>query len=100
MNGESTLRLKRFVTVVLYAALAAVLFPAGADAGRGKPDDWFVRSDKPRHEKMTQGFLGGEKRDILPPVPGMPIPQSERTRPPSPDYLIAKVRWGASVSSW
>jgi hypothetical protein len=46
---------------------------------------------------MTQGLLGGEKRDILPPVPGMPIPQSERTKPPSPDYLIAKVRWGQSV---
>ncbi|MHC4504849.1 MAG: hypothetical protein ACYTFI_16215 [Planctomycetota bacterium] len=26
-------------------------------------DDWFVRSDKPRHEKTTQGLLGGVKRD-------------------------------------
>jgi len=97
---------KPFSFLILCAVLLTTVFAGHAEAkdygrttgaGRGKPDDWFVRSDKPRHEKMTQGILGGEKRDILPPVPGMPIPQTERTKPPSPDYLLAKVRWGQSV---
>jgi len=95
VTRQSTSSLKPFPLLILYAALVTSV--SVAEAGRGKPDDWFVRSDKPRHEKMTQGLLGGEKRDILPPAPGMPIPQSERTRPPSPDYLMAKVQWGQSV---
>ena len=95
MNPRNTPNLKSLSVLILFAALATSA--SAQEAGRGKPDDWFVRSDKPRHEKMTQGLLGGEKRDILPPAPGMPIPQSERTKPPSPDYLIAKVKWGQSV---
>jgi len=97
MTGQTTSCRKSFYFIILSAALVTAAFTSSAEARRGKPDDWFVRSDKPRHEKMTQGLLGGEKRDILPPAPGMPIPQSERTKPPSPDYLMAKVRWGASV---
>ena len=97
MTRQSVSSLKSFWFLVLSAALLTAVFVDRAEAGRGKPDDWFVRSDKPRHEKMTQGLLGGEKRDILPPAPGMPIPQSERTKPPSPDYLMAKVQWGQSV---
>jgi len=98
MTDQSMSSLKWLSCIILSAALVTAVFAGRAEADRGKPDDWFVRSDKPRHEKMTQGILGGEKRDILPPAPGMPIPQSERTKPPSPDYLIAKVQWGASVT--
>ena len=37
---------------VVSAVLAT--FVSAQEAGRGRPDDWFVRSDEPRHEKMTQ----------------------------------------------
>ena len=98
MTDSRTLGLKWLSFFILAAAFVTVLFADRTEAAnRGKPDDWFVRSDKPRHEKISMSIGGGEQRDILPPAPGMPKPQSERKKPPPPDYLISKVHWGASV---
>ena len=68
-----------------------------AEDGRGKPDDWFVRSEAPKDRRPPQYLTGGETRDIIPDAPGAPQSQSERKKPPSPDYLMAKVKWGASA---
>jgi hypothetical protein len=86
-------------SVILSASLltGVIGISVAAEGGRGKPDDWFVKSDKPKEMKPTQFVASAETRDIIPPVPGAPVSQSERKKPPSPDYLIAKVRWGSSV---
>lgn len=99
MACRSTSSVKWFTSVVLSATLLTAVFAsrAEAQAGRGKPDDWFVKSDKPKEMRPTQFISSAETRDIIPPVPGAPVSQSERKKPPSPDYLIAKVRWGSSV---
>ena len=66
--------------------------------GKGaSSNDWFIKSAKDRNEKLQTGIKGGEKRDIIPSLPGMPIPQSERIKPPSPDYLLGKVKWGSGA---
>ncbi len=84
------------LSAILLTALPA-LPAACAEAGRGKPDDWFVKSEKPKERRPTQFVASGETRDIIPDAPGSPLSQSERKRPPSPDYLIAKVRWGTGA---
>ena len=66
-------------------------------AGRGKSaNDWFVQDAEARKETPQTQLGGGEARDIIPSVPGMPVPQTERKILPSPDYLVAKVKWGSS----
>jgi hypothetical protein len=93
-------RLKSFSSiigplVVLAFALTAFESEALGQAGRGKSaKDWFIKDAKPRKEMLQQGMKGGESRDIIPSVPGMPIPTTERLKPPSPDFLLAKVKWG------
>ncbi|MCX6868554.1 MAG: hypothetical protein NTV46_20580 [Verrucomicrobia bacterium] len=73
-------------SVILSASLLAGVIVTGvaAEGGRGKPDDWFVKSDKPKEMKPTQFVSSAETRDIIPPVPGAPVSQSERKKPPSP----------------
>ena len=82
------------LTIVLLAFEPVAL----GQAGKGvSSDDWFIKSAKDRNEKLQTGIKGGEKRDIIPSLPGMPIPQSERIKPPSPDYLLGKVKWGSGA---
>lgn len=76
--------------------LALSLAPV-AFGQEGSADDWFVKSAKDRKEKPQTGISGGEKRDIIPSLPGMPIPQTDRKKPPSPDYLMAKVKWDSGA---
>ena len=84
--------------IVVFVFLATLLPGVCAEGGRGKPDDWFVRgSETPRERRPTQFVASGETRDIIPDAPGAPLSQTERKRPPSPDYLISKVRWGAGA---
>ena len=78
--------------LLVIVSLAPVTF-----GQEGSADDWFVKSAKDRKEKPETGISGGEKRDIIPSLPGMPIPQSDRKKPPSPDYLMAKVKWGSGA---
>ena len=104
MTHPSRSYLKSFSSFLLTAAIltvAMVAFESKAfaqKAGEGaSSDDWFIKSAKDRNEKLQTGIKGGEKRDIIPSLPGMPIPQSERLKPPSPDYLLGKVKWGSGV---
>ena len=95
--------LNSFSSFLLAAAIVTLaLLPfepeAFGQAGKGaSSEDWFIKSDKDRNEKLQTGISGGEKRDIIPSLPGMPIPQSERKKPPSPDYLLGKVKWGSGA---
>ena len=90
-----SLLLPAIVTVAL--SLAPAAFGQG---GKGaSADDWFVKSHKDKNEKLQTGIGGGESRDIIPSVPGTPKPQTERIKPPSPDYLLGKVKWGSGVGS-
>ena len=67
----------------------------GGKEGQGaSADDWFVKSHKDKNEKLQKGIGGGESRDIIPSVPGTPKPVTERIKPPSPDYLLGKVKRG------
>ena len=89
-----------FLLTATFLTVALVAFEpvAFGQAGKGaSSDDWFIKSAKDRNEKLQTGIKGGEKRDIIPSLPGMPIPQSERLKPPSPDYLLGKVKWGSGA---
>ena len=83
---------------VLIVALVAIEPVAFGQAGRGaSSNDWFLKNAKPKKETLQQGIKGGEQRDIIPSVPGMPVPQTERMQPPSPDFLLSKIKWGNSA---
>ena len=103
MTSTSRSYLKSFSSFLLIAAILSVsLFAfesvAFGQAGKGASSDaWFIKSAKDRNEKLQTAISGGEKRDIIPSLPGMPIPQSERKKPPSPDYLLGKVKWGSGA---
>ena len=56
MTRQSVSSLKSYALLFVSVALLTPLSAIGAEAGRGKPDDWFVRSEDPRHEKITQGI--------------------------------------------
>jgi len=91
--------LKPFSSFLLTVALLAFKLPSSGQQGKGaSSDDWFIKSAKDRKEQLQQGIKGGEKRDIIPSVPGMPIPQTDRLKPPSPDFLLAKVKWGKAAT--
>ena len=62
------------VTVAL--SVAPVAF--GQEGKGGSANDWFMKSAKDRKEKTQTGISGGEKRDIIPSMPGMPIPQTDQ----------------------
>ncbi|MDE0864742.1 MAG: DUF4159 domain-containing protein, partial [Rubripirellula sp.] len=103
MTHPGRSRLKSFSSFLLTAAILTVALLAFQPVGSGQEgkgassDAWFVKSAKDRNEKLQTGIKGGEKRDIIPSLPGMPIPQSERVKPPSPDYLLGKVKWGSGA---
>ena len=101
MTQPSRSRVKSSFLLIAVSLTIALLDsgPAaiGQDGKGASSDDWFVKSDKNRNEKLQTGIKGGEKRDIIPSLPVMPIPQSERIKPPSPDYLLAKVKWGSGA---
>lgn len=86
-----------FLPAIVPVALSLAPVAFGQDGKGASADDWFVKSAKERKEKTQTGIAGGEKRDIIPSVPGMPIPQTDRKKPPSPDYLMAKVKWGSGA---
>lgn len=102
MNGRNMLKGQAMLwswrcAAILGAALVYAVPAALGQEGRGaSADDWFVKAAEEKKETLQQGIKGGEKRDIIPSVPGMPIPQTERLKPPSPDYLMAKMKWGAA----
>jgi hypothetical protein len=90
---------KALLFALLFAGVVSSSTWAFAQKGRGTSSDvWMVQNDKPKQEKMPMGIGGGEARDLIPSVPGSPRPQSERKKPPSPDYLMAKVVWGAGTT--
>ena len=65
--------LKPFSSFLLTVALLAFKLPSSGQQGKGaSSDDWFIKSAKDRKEQLQQGIKGGEKRDIIPSVPGMP----------------------------
>jgi len=102
MNGRRMVKgeaiwLRSRCAAILGAALMSAVPAALGQEGRGtSADDWFVKAAEEKKETLQQGIKGGERRDIIPSVPGMPIPQTERLKPPSPDYLMAKMKWGAA----
>ena len=102
MNSRSVkcpsfvMRCAGVLAVVLLIAISA----AFGQAGRGaSSDDWFVKAEKDNKDMPQMGMSGGEKRDIIPSVPGSPIPQVDRMKPPSPDYLMAKIKWGVTTGT-
>mgnify|MGYP006420687355 FL=1 len=99
----SNVKLPSFV-ILSVAVLASLFLTSVPDvfgqAGRGaSSDDWFVKAEKDNKDTAQMGIGGGEKRDIIPSVPGSPIPQVDRLKPPSPDYLMGKVKWGATTGT-
>ena len=63
--------LKPFSSFLLTVALLAFKLPSSGQQGKGaSSDDWFIKSAKDRKEQLQQGIKGGEKRDIIPSVPG------------------------------
>jgi len=99
MTGQLRSWSKSFSISLLCAISVLFSTSAFAQTGRGKSsDDWMIMNDKPKQERLMQGVSGGEQRDLIPSVPGSPRPGTERKKPPSPDYLMAKVVWGASVT--
>ena len=100
MTHPKFTRSKSIGSLLLPAIVTVVLSVAPVAFGqKGSADDWFVKSHKDKNEKLQKGIGGGEARDIIPSVPGTPKPQSERIKPPSPDYLLGKVKWGSGVGS-
>ena len=86
------------ICALLLPVIVSLTPVAFGQEGKGaSANDWFVKSAKDRKEKPQTGISGGEKRDIIPSLPGMPIPQTDRKKPPSPDYLMAKVKWGSGA---
>ncbi len=98
---RSSSRSKAIRPLLLAATVTVAVTVAPSASGQGgkgaSGDDWFVKSAKDRKERTQMTIAGGEKRDIIPSVPGMPIPQTDRKKPPSPDYLLAKVKWGSGA---
>ncbi|MEK6230909.1 MAG: von Willebrand factor type A domain-containing protein, partial [Luteolibacter sp.] len=69
----------------------------GREGKGASADDWFVKSAKDRKDNLQAAIGGGETRDIIPSLPGMPIPQTDRMKPPSPDSPLPKVRSGSGA---
>ena len=85
-----SLLLPAIVTVAL--SLAPVAFGQG---GKGaSADDWFLKPAEDKNEKLQKGIGGGESRDVIPSLCLIGKPVNERIKPPSPDYLLGKVKWG------
>ncbi len=105
MNMMSISRVRAHFSRILPVAVLASVFlttmlAALGQAGRGgSSDDWFVKADKDEKDTSQMSIGGGEKRDVIPSVPGSPIPQVDRKKPPSPDYLMGKVMWGATTGT-
>jgi hypothetical protein len=105
MNILSISKAKAHWCLILSAALLVAVFLTAApvafgQAGRGaSADDWFIKAEKDQKDTLQMGIGGGEKRDIIPSVPGSPIPQIDRKKPPSPDFLMGKIKWGVTTGT-
>jgi len=86
-----------WISVLLLAA-GTICSPLFGQQGRGKPDDWFIARTPPATQKPPKMISSAETIMILPGPPACPMSQTERKRPPSPDYLMGKVIWGQSAS--
>ena len=98
MNMLSISRAKaHFSRILSVAVLASGFLTSVPDvfgqAGRGTADDWFVKAEK---GLLQMSVKGGERRDIIPSHPGDPLPLVDRKKPPLPDYLMGKIKWGAT----
>ncbi len=97
MTSPKFSRPKSICSLLLPAIVSLAPIAFGQEGKGVSANDWFVKSADDRKEKTQVGISGGEKRDIIPSLPGMPIPQTDRKKPPSPDYLLAKVKWGSGA---
>ncbi|MDE0840487.1 MAG: DUF4159 domain-containing protein, partial [Kiritimatiellae bacterium] len=85
---------------VLTAVFLNTVAASFGQAGRGaSSDDWFIKAEKDNKDTLQMGVSAGEKRDIIPSVPGSPIPQVDRKKPPSPDFLMGKIKWGVTTGT-
>ena len=78
--------------------LVAILAVAAWSAQAGE-NDWFIKSEKLKLPKAARKNINSAEAVMeLPGPPALPMRQSERKKPPQPDYLLAKVIWGESAS--
>jgi len=85
---------KQLLAILVLLSTTAGVF---AQAGRGKPDDWFVTKTPPKATVPPKQISSSELIP-LPNAPAVPESATERKRPPSPEYLMGKVMWGQSAS--
>ena len=86
-----------FVDRVVLGDISGAPVVYGKEGKSASADDWFVKSAKDRKDKLQAAIGGGETRDIIPSLPGMPIPKTDRMKPPSPDSPLPKVRSGSGA---
>ncbi|MEO0509902.1 MAG: DUF4159 domain-containing protein [Verrucomicrobiota bacterium] len=59
---------------------------------------WFVGGQEKTKKAPKTSINSAESLNHMPGPPAAPMRQSERKKPPQPDYLIGKVIWGESVT--
>jgi hypothetical protein len=75
------------------AVLIGMTYSASANE-----DQWFVRDEEPPPTKAPTGTISAAESVLLGGGPVVPLRQSERKKPPTPDVLTAKVIWGESAT--
>ena len=64
-------------------------------------DDWFIRAEEPPKHKAARGAISSAESwgvGAGPPGFSIPMSQTERKKPPEPDYLVSKVIWGEEAT--
>ncbi len=64
--------------------------------GTGSEDDWLIRLSPETHDDPPKTISAAESMTGNA-APVVPQRQSERKKPPEPDYLVGKVIWGESA---
>ncbi len=86
--------MKQFNVCLAFLIFIALLVLA-AGVALGSEDDWLIRIGPERHESPPRTIDATETQSGNE-APVVPQRQSERKKPPEPEYLIGKVIWGES----
>ena len=84
-----------FVDRVVLGDISGAPVVYGKEGKSASADD--LKLAKAGKDKLQAAIGGGETRDIIPSLPGMPIPKTDRMKPPSPDSPLPKVRSGSGA---
>ncbi len=84
------LRLAGISLTLLFVAALAIPTSAGED-------DWLIRATKKKNDSPPRTIDAAESMTGNS-APVAPQRQSERKKPPQPDYLVGKVIWGESAT--